>query len=199
VLLRALSECHPTLDLHVLVVAQLAEALASKLGLPQHEVAVVRLAAALHDVGKMAVPEAILEKRGPLTEDEWAFMHRHTVIGARILHAAPSLSQVGAYVRSSHERFDGKGYPDGLAGTDIPLASRIIFVCDAFDAMTSDRPYAKALTPEAALAELRRNAGTQFDPTVVAAFTQVLAERAHSTPPLPVSPVLLRLVDAASA
>jgi diguanylate cyclase (GGDEF)-like protein/putative nucleotidyltransferase with HDIG domain len=199
VLLRALAECHPTLDLHVLVVAQLAEALAQKLGLPQHEVARVRLAAALHDVGKMAIPEGILDKRGPLTEDEWSFMHRHTIVGARILDAAPALSQVGPYVRSSHERFDGNGYPDGLAGNEIPIASRIIFVCDAFDAMTSDRPYARALTHDAALAELQRNAGTQFDPTVVAAFTQVLAERAHVAPPMPTAPALLRLVDAASA
>jgi HD-GYP domain-containing protein (c-di-GMP phosphodiesterase class II) len=106
---------------------------------------------------------------------------------------------VAAHVRSSHERFDGKGYPDGLTGNEIPLAARIIFVCDAFDAMTSDRPYARALSQEAALAELQRNAGTQFDPAVVAAFTHMLAERPRSTPAVPSSPALLRLVDAASA
>ena len=111
----------------------------------------------------MAIPAAILEKPGPLSEHEREFLDRHTIIGARILHAAPDLSQLSDVVRSSHERIDGKGYPDGLAGDEIPLASRIIFVCDAFDAMTSERSYATAKTPADALAELRRNAGTQFD------------------------------------
>jgi len=198
VLLSALSECHPKLDEHVVGVASLAGALAVKLGLPEAEVARVRLAAALHDVGKMAIPAAILEKRGPLSGDEWKFVHRHTVIGARILQAAPALTQVADVVRSSHERFDGRGYPDGLAGTEIPLASRVIFVCDAFDAMTSERPYAAALTAEAALAELRRNAGSQFDPAAVAALAVVLEEKAHEAPAASARPVL-RLVDAASA
>ena len=167
VLMRALSECHPQLDEHLLGVAQLAEALALELELPAAEVVRVRLAAALHDVGKMAIPEAILEKRGPLTDRERQFVNGHTLIGARILHAAPDLSQLAPVVRSSHERVDGKGYPDGLAGDDIPLASRIIFVCDAFDAMTSERSYADPMTDEDALAEIKRGAGTQFDPVAV--------------------------------
>ena len=95
----------------------------------------------LHDVGKVAIPDAILDKPGPLDEDEWAFMRRHTIIGERILHAAPALAAAAPLVRSRHERFDGTGYPDGLAGDDIPLGARIIAVCDAYDAMISDRPY----------------------------------------------------------
>jgi two-component system, cell cycle response regulator len=199
VLIRALSEVHPQLDDHLLGVAQLAEALAFELGLPEAEIARIRTAAALHDVGKMAIPEAILEKTGPLTEDEWKFVKRHTLIGARILHAAPALSHLADVVRSSHERFDGDGYPDGLAGTAIPLASRIIFVCDAFDAMTSGRPYAEAMTPKAALDELRRNAGTQFDPAAVAGFTRVFHAQAAGTPRASLSPSALQLVEDASA
>ena len=176
--MRALSECHPDLDDHLVGVARLAEAVAVELGLPTGEVVRVRLAS-LHDVGKMAIPPAILEKPGPLSEHEREFLDRHTIIGARILHAAPDLSQLSDVVRSSHERIDGTGYPDCLAGTDIPLASRIIFVCDAFDGMTSDRPYAKAMTPAHALAELRRNAGTQFDPLAVEALARVLDEQSR--------------------
>jgi two-component system cell cycle response regulator len=175
VLLRALSERHPKLGDHVSGVAELAEALARKMGLSENDVDRARLAGALHDIGKMAIPDAILEKPGPLSDDEWKFVRRHTIIGERILHAATALSNVAGLVRSSHERFDGTGYPDGLAGTDIPLVSRIVFVCDAFDAMTSPHPYGDALTIEAAHAELQRNAGTQFDPLVVAAFADVVA------------------------
>jgi putative nucleotidyltransferase with HDIG domain len=177
VLLRALSERHPRLGDHVSGVAELAEALARQMGLTEKEVERARLAGALHDIGKMAIPDAILEKPGPLTDEEWKFVRGHTLIGERILHAATALSYVAGLVRSSHERFDGSGYPDGLSGTDIPLVSRIVFVCDAFDAMTSQRPYTDALTIEAALAELLRNAGTQFDPIVVAAFGDVIGSR----------------------
>jgi putative nucleotidyltransferase with HDIG domain len=178
--MRALSECHPDLEDHLVGVAQLAEAVAAELGLPADEVVRVRLAAALHDVGKMAIPAAILEKPGPLSEHERAFLNRHTVIGARILHAAPDLAQLSDLVRSSHERIDGTGYPDGLAEDAIPLGSRIIFVCDAFDAMTSDRAYAKAMTPANALAELGRHAGTQFDAAAVQALVRVLDEQARA-------------------
>jgi two-component system cell cycle response regulator len=178
VLLRAIFERHPRLGEHVTGVAALAESLAVKLGLEEGEVARARLAGALHDIGKMAIPDEILAKPGPLTEHEWTFVRGHTLVGERILHAAPALSHVAGLVRSSHERFDGSGYPDGLAGTDIPLVARIVLVCDAFDAMTSERPYGGALTVEEAVVELRRCAGTQFDPVVVAAFTDVLATRA---------------------
>jgi two-component system cell cycle response regulator len=150
-------------------------------------------------VGKMAIPAAILEKPGPLSEHEREFLDRHTIIGARILHAAPDLSQLSDVVRSSHERIDGKGYPDCLAGNDIPLASRIIFVCDAFDAMTSDRPYAKAMSPANALAELRRNAGTQFDPAAVEALVRVLDEQSQTAPGAETSHSAQHAADAALA
>jgi two-component system, cell cycle response regulator len=176
VLLRAVYERNPDLGEHIGGVAQLAEQTARRLGLAGNELEAVRHGAELHDIGKLAIPDSILEKPGPLEADELDFMRRHTVIGERIVAAAPALTQVAALVRSSHEHFDGGGYPDRLAGGAIPLGARIISVCDAWDAMTSDRPYRRALGSEAALAELHRCAGTQFDPEVVAAFTAAVAE-----------------------
>jgi diguanylate cyclase (GGDEF)-like protein len=177
VLLTALVERNPDLGDHVNGVAELAEAVAASLGLTENEVEQVRIAAALHDVGKMAIPDAILTKPGSLDEEEWGFVRRHTLIGETIMHAAPALRTAARLVRSSHERFDGTGYPDGLAGEEIPLGSRIIFVCDAFDAMLSARPYSPPLPVDHALSELRRNAGTQFDPLVVGAFSLVVDDR----------------------
>jgi diguanylate cyclase (GGDEF)-like protein len=176
VLLRALAERNPDLRNHLSGVADLAEATARKLELTSEEVEQVRHAAELHDVGKVAVPDAILTKPGPLDEDEWAFIHRHTLIGERIIAAAPALTRVAALVRSSHERWDGSGYPDGLAGEEIPLGARIVAVADAFDAMTSPRPYSKPRTHDEALQELSRCAGTQFDPVVVEAFAEAWAD-----------------------
>ena len=129
-------------------------------------------------VEKIAIPEAILSKRGPLDEHEWTFVRRHTIVGERILSAAPALAEVAALVRSSHEHYDGRGYPDALKGEAIPIGSRIIAVCDAFDAMTSDRPYRVAMAPSDALVELERCSGTQFDPEIVAAFRATLSEPA---------------------
>jgi diguanylate cyclase (GGDEF)-like protein len=182
-------------------VVALAQATARRLGLDHEEVDVTTRAAELHDVGKAAIPEEILDKPGPLDDGEWEFIRRHTVIGERILTAAAALRPVARLVRSSHERWDGKGYPDALAGGEIPLGARIIAVCDAFDAMIRpDRPYAPPRSAEAALAELASGAGTQFDPEVVAAFVaellkarEVPAEEAHpprrdcspASPPLP--------------
>jgi diguanylate cyclase (GGDEF)-like protein len=170
VLVRALAERSPVLDTHVHDVAALSETVARRLGLTDEEIAQVRHAAELHDVGKVAVPERILEKPGPLDAEEWSFIRKHTLIGERIIAAAPALAVVARLVRSSHERWDGDGYPDRLAGQDIPLGSRIVAVADAFDAMTAHRPYGEPREPHAALAELRRCAGTQFDPVVVEAF-----------------------------
>jgi HD-GYP domain-containing protein (c-di-GMP phosphodiesterase class II) len=150
-------------------------AVGRELGLDEGELPALRAAGALHDIGKLAIPDAILSKPGPLTEAEWEFVRRHTVIGERILRAAPALAAVGPLVRASHEHFDGAGYPDGAAGEEIPLASRIVAVCDAYDAMTSPRPYRTAMSPEGALAELRACAGSQFDPMVVDAFARVRA------------------------
>jgi two-component system cell cycle response regulator len=177
VLRQVLSERHPDLEPHVSAVAELADAVARRLGLPDTRVAEVRLAAELHDVGKVAIPEVIIDKPGPLDETEWAFLRRHTLIGERIVAAAPALSGVARIVRSSHERVDGGGYPDGLAGGEIPLAARIVFACDAFDAMTSNRPYSRAIPDRDASAELRRCAGSQFDPMVVEALCGVVADR----------------------
>ena len=182
VLLRVLSERNPQLGAHLDDVTELCEAVGRKLELPEEELVSLLRAAALHDVGKAAIPDDILLKPGALTPDEWAFMRRHTLIGERILGAAPSLSIAAKLVRSSHERMDGQGYPDGLAGEEIPLGSRIISVCDAFDAMTSERPYRSAMSAESAVAELRRCAGSHFDPMVVETFCTVLAER--DNPPL---------------
>jgi len=173
VLLKALEEHHPDLGDHVHDVGLLAEAVAEELGLTGQQLHHVRQAAELHDIGKVAVPSAILDKPGKLDADEWAFIARHTLIGERILGAAIALRPVAKLVRSSHERWDGSGYPDGLAGTEIPLGARIVTACDAYDAMTSDRPYQRSLGHGEALEELRRCAGTQFDPDVVDAFCRV--------------------------
>lgn len=170
VLLRALTERNLELGSHLRDVAELACAVAQRMGLPHEEVENIRQAAELHDLGKVAIPDAILFKPGPLTDGEWAFIRRHTVIGERIAGAAPALRRVAKLVRSTHENVDGSGYPDGLAGEQIPLGSRIIYVCDAFDAMTSERAYCPRMDEDEALAELRRCAGTQFDRAVVEHF-----------------------------
>jgi HD-GYP domain-containing protein (c-di-GMP phosphodiesterase class II) len=151
--------------------------MADRLRVPDEERAGLLQAASLHDIGKAAIPDAILTKPGPLDEEEWAFIRQHTLIGERILSAAPALSGAAKLVRWSHERFDGSGYPDGLAGEEIPLPARIIAVCDAFDAMTSSRSYRETpMSVEGALAELQRGAGSQFDPAVVDAFERCVRE-----------------------
>ena len=177
VLQRILSERSPALGMHLDVVTDLVDAVACSLGLQDEERAPLLQAASLHDVGKAAIPDEILNKPGPLDDDEWALIRRHTLVGERIVAAAPALLPASKLIRSSHERFDGNGYPDQLRGEDIPLGSRVIAVCDAYDAMVSDRPYRPALDSEEAVAELRRCAGAQFDPRVVQVFCEVLAER----------------------
>ena len=177
VLLTLLAERSPELGVHLDEVTQLCEETGERLGLPEEEMGHLQRAAALHDIGKAAIPDGILNKTGPLDESELAFIRRHTLIGERIVGAAPALTEAAKLVRWSHERFDGGGYPDGLTGHDIPLGARIISVADAFDAMVSGRPYRMSVTAAVALAELRRCAGTQFDPDVVEAFEAVVAER----------------------
>ena len=127
----------------------------------------------LHDIGKIGIPDAILLKPGPLTPDEWTVMRRHPEIGKRLIERIPFLRGAVPIVYSHHEKWDGSGYPRALKGEDIPLGARIFAVVDAFDAMTFDRPYSKAVPFEAAKAEIRRCAGTHFDPAVVSAFLQV--------------------------
>lgn len=175
VLVSALRERQPGLAVHSTDVADLAIAVAVELEMSAEQRDEVARAAELHDTGKVAIPDAILNKPGPLDDKEWAFMRRHTIIGERILSAAPALVPVARLVRSSHERWDGGGYPDALEGAEIPLGARVVSVCDAYDAMVADRPYREPKTPEEALEELRRCSGSQFDPAVVTAFLTVIA------------------------
>jgi diguanylate cyclase (GGDEF)-like protein len=177
VLVKVLAERSPALGVHLDGVSELCLAVAHKLGLPEDSIGPLLQAAALHDVGKLAIPDEVINKPGPLAEEEWTFVRAHTLIGERILGAAPALSRAGKLVRASHERYDGQGYPDRLAGDEIPLGARIIAVCDAYDAMTSDRPYRARKEEAVALAELERYAGTQFDPVVVRAFVEALEDR----------------------
>ena len=156
-------------------VVSLAAAVADELGVGPEERHDVEFTALLHDVGKIAIPRELVEKPGPLTPDEWTTMRGHTLEGQRMLEqVGGALAAVGFAVRASHERWDGGGYPDGLAGEQIPLGARIISVADAFDAMVTARPYSEAVDPEEALAEIRRCSGTQFDPQVVAVMDRTL-------------------------
>jgi hypothetical protein len=160
---------------HTKGVVLLADLVAEELRLDDESRRDAEFGALLHDVGKIAIPKEIIHKPGPLDEDEWAVMRTHTIHGQRLLERVGGpLERVGLVVRASHERWDGKGYPDGLAGEAIPLASRIVSACDAYNAMTTDRPYRSALPVHVALAELRDNAGSQFDPAVVEALLRVI-------------------------
>jgi diguanylate cyclase (GGDEF)-like protein len=175
ILLQVLHEREPALGNHLKSVANLAIGVGTRLSLLSEELDEVVRAAELHDVGKMAIPDEILRKPGPLTQEEWAFVHRHPLVGERILSVSPAMIPVAKIVRSSHEHWDGSGYPDGIAGEEIPLGARIVAVCDAFDAMITTRPYSAARPVDEALAELRACAGRQFDPAVVAAFCEHVA------------------------
>ena len=170
VLLRALAERHGPLGGHSDNVSKLARRTAQELKVGEETIQAIEIASRLHDIGKMAISDQILHKPGPLTADEWDQMRTHTLIGERIIATAPSLTHAARLVRCSHERYDGGGYPDGLAGDQIPLGARIIFACDAYDAMVSDRSYRQGLSEAEARAELERGAGTQFDPEVAHAI-----------------------------
>ena len=170
VLVRILQEREPDLSAHLRGVAQLADVVGRALDLDAKDLDLLGRAAELHDVGKIAIPDRILHKAGTPNGAEWELLREHTLIGERILNSAPAMLPAARLVRSSHERWDGTGYPDGLAGEQIPLGARIINVCDAFDAIIRGRPYRPAQTGAEALAELRRGAGTQFDPEIVGLF-----------------------------
>ena len=160
---------------HCRSVVELAVATAEELGLDSREQQELETAALLHDVGKIAIPKEILNKPAKLTDDEFELMKSHTVEGQALLdRVGGRLARVGEIVRSCHERWDGGGYPDGLRGEEIPLAARIVFCCDAYSAMTTDRPYRAAIDADVAIAELRANAGTQFEPRVVDAVCTVV-------------------------
>ena len=154
---------------HSNAVGELAAQIAARLGLSSEDIQLVRLAGRLHDLGKLAIPEEILRKPGPLSDSERLVLERHPQIGFRMLQSL-GVEPIATWVLHHHERWDGRGYPDGLAGETIPLGARIVFVADAFDAMTTDRVYGTRISPGEALAELGKCAGTQFDPAVVAAF-----------------------------
>jgi diguanylate cyclase (GGDEF)-like protein len=175
-LMLALQERNIGLPSNADEIGEVAVAVARRLGVPQTEHERIRLAALLANVGKIAVPDSVLTKAGPLTDSEWRLLRGHTLVGQRIIEAAPALLDVGKVVRSIHEHVDGHGYPDGLAGDEIPIGSRIVAVCNSYDAMVSARAYRPALTHEQALEELRRRAGSEFDPDVVQAFLQVVDE-----------------------
>lgn len=178
--LRIIEAHEPELHAHAAKVARLTEAVARRMGLSGQDLADAVRAAELHDIGKVAVPYTVLHHPGRLCEEEWRLMQRHPSTGATILAAAPALARVAEIVLATHERFDGKGYPRGLRGREIPLAARIVFVCDSFDAIVSGSPFQRPRTEAEALAELRRCAGSQFDPEVVHAFAMELEVRVVS-------------------
>jgi HD-GYP domain-containing protein (c-di-GMP phosphodiesterase class II) len=167
----AIRACDGGTGAHSDDVVHLCGAIADVLGIHGHERSELLAAAQLHDIGKIGLPKEVLLKPGPLDEGEWALIRQHTVIGAQMIQAMPELAGVAPLVRHSHERWDGRGYPDGLAGKKIPLASRIVFCADAFQAIRSDRPYRQARPAAVALDEVRRCAGSQFAPQVTDALT----------------------------
>ena len=166
------------------LIATIVVELAEKVGLSETEVDKIRTAALLHDVGKVAIPDDILEKPSALTSAEWRSVVQHPRIGQVILEQASALREAVPIILHHHERFSGHGYPYGLRGTDIPLGARIVAIADAYDAMTHDRPYKRAMSHDAAIRELRRHAGTQFDPELVGIFCDLYANAAPEPDPV---------------
>ena len=146
------------------------------MNLPDGEIQELKTVGLLHDIGKVAIDENILNKPGKLTNEEWEELKRHPEIGYRILSSANDMAEIAEYVLAHHERWDGKGYPFGIRGTDIPISARIVALADAFDAMTTDRPYRSALSWSEAIAEIASLAGSQFDPGLTREFLAMLAE-----------------------
>ena len=174
-LLAALEARDGYTEAHSVAVVELALAVGRHLGMEDVALTDLENAGLLHDIGKIGIPDAILRKPGKLTAEEWVEMRRHPEIGERIIASMPALSHLAPVIRAEHERWDGGGYPDGLAGEEIPLVARIILACDAYHAMTSDRPYRAALPREEAVAEIERNVGSQFCPIGAPAMLAVLA------------------------
>lgn len=170
---------------HSREVVSLVTEVAERMGLRDRDRRNAELAALLHDVGKVRIPKEIINKPGPLNDAEWHLIKQHTIWGEQMLKAVGGiLGEIGSIVRSCHERYDGGGYPDGLRGEEIPLIARIIFACDAFSAITTDRPYRKGRSTAGAIAELRRHTATQFDPTVIAALVAIVRKRESAPPPI---------------
>ena len=172
-------------EAHAEEVARLAGDVAARLGAPPAMVALCRVGGVVHDVGKIALPDRIVLAPGPLDDEDWEVMRRHPALGEQLVRRVPELRHLARLVRHHHERYDGTGYPDGLAGTDIPLEARILAAVDAYSAMRADRPYRRARPLAAALAELRRCAGTQLDPDVVTALLDALATGRPACAPPP--------------
>ena len=160
---------------HATRIADLSKMIGERLNLSQNSIGDLELFSMLHDIGKIAIDDSILKKPGKLTEDEYTVMKTHSEIGFRIANSASELESIAEYILTHHERWDGKGYPQGLAGEAIPLLSRIVCISDSYDAMTNDRVYRKAMSPEAAIEEIRRNSGTQFDPHIAKIFEEVIS------------------------
>ncbi|TMJ03243.1 MAG: HD-GYP domain-containing protein [Bacillati bacterium ANGP1] len=165
-------------------VAEYSEAITREMGLDEAIVAEVQVAALLHDIGKLGIRDEILAKEGKLTSEEWAAMRRHPIQGYEILAPVPIPETAKLAIRHSHERWDGTGYPDGLAGNEIPIGARVILVADAYEAMVTDRPYRRAMSPLRAIEEIQRGAGTQFDPEVVAVFLRIMRRQTGAMRPL---------------
>jgi putative nucleotidyltransferase with HDIG domain len=162
---------------HAAQVAVYAVAIATEMGLPLERIELIRQAAYLHDIGKLSIPEAILHKPGKLTDIEYEFVKKHTDIGADLLESVEGLKHLAPFVRHHHERWDGRGYPMGLAAEHIPLEARILNVCDSVETMASDRPYHRGMSKKAIVAEVERCAGAQFDPTVAEIFVNLVLRR----------------------
>jgi putative nucleotidyltransferase with HDIG domain len=179
--ISAMESRYGTTRSHMKRTQELAGSVAVRLGLGSDETWAVRYAAVLHDIGKVGIPRSILDKTGRLSEAEWKLVRRHPEIGAKLLSEVAWCERVCAAVAAHHEHFDGQGYPAGLAGPDIPIEARLISVADAYDAMTNDRPYRRALSHERAIEQLDLEAGSQFDPVVVEATKAVLYESGEVT------------------
>ena len=158
--------------------------IAQELGLSEEAMKTIRNAGLLHDVGKIGIPDEILRKPGLLSDEEYDVMKQHPVVGAMIVSSIPGMADIIPGVRHHHERWDGKGYPDGLAGETIPLLARLLAVADTFSAMTTDRPYRKGMNWEVAISKIRQGTNTQFDASCVSAFTRAIDKRRHSLPQL---------------
>jgi HD-GYP domain-containing protein (c-di-GMP phosphodiesterase class II) len=176
-LLELVEEAAPDVAAHMERTARLARVFALEVDLSGSLLPLVVRTARVHDVGKLAIPPWVLEKPGPLSQSERALMEAHSVIGQKILERKPALLTLGPLVRATHERWDGNGYPDRLMGSGIPIPSRIVAVCDTFDAITNPRPYRSSVTIDSALDELRRGSGAQFDPGVVEPFCALFENR----------------------